>query len=89
GTPAARMPQLAGPVIRERAARLRAKGAEALRGHLARQVGQQRPILMETGRIGRTPQFAAVEMSAAGDPGSIVLARLTGHDGERLQATAA
>ncbi|MGE3625176.1 MAG: tRNA (N(6)-L-threonylcarbamoyladenosine(37)-C(2))-methylthiotransferase MtaB [Hyphomicrobiales bacterium] len=89
GTPAARMPQLAGPVIRERAARLRAKGAEALRGHLARQVGQQRTILMETGRIGRTPQFAAVEMSAAGDPGSIVLARLTGHDGERLQATAA
>src|SRR5512139_137731 len=38
GTPAARMPQVARPVVKDRAARLRAKGDEALARHLSGQV---------------------------------------------------
>src|SRR6266700_1455626 len=39
GTPAARMPQVAGEVIKERARRLRHKGDTALRLHLDREIG--------------------------------------------------
>ncbi len=39
GTPAARMPQVAGAVIKARAARLRAAGDAALIRHLDRQIG--------------------------------------------------
>ncbi|MEC9369457.1 MAG: tRNA (N(6)-L-threonylcarbamoyladenosine(37)-C(2))-methylthiotransferase MtaB, partial [Pseudomonadota bacterium] len=88
GTPAARMPQLDRAAVKERAARLRMNGSEALRAHLAREVGQSRPILMETGDIGRTPQFASVYLQGGRPAGEIVVARLTAHDGERLTATA-
>ena len=40
GTPAARMPQLKGPEIRDRAARLRAAGDAQLARHLAAAAGQ-------------------------------------------------
>ena len=42
GTPAARMPQVAAAVVRERAARLRAAGAAALAAELAARVGRDR-----------------------------------------------
>ncbi|MEM9974200.1 MAG: tRNA (N(6)-L-threonylcarbamoyladenosine(37)-C(2))-methylthiotransferase MtaB [Pseudomonadota bacterium] len=88
GTPAARMPQVAGPAIRERAARLRAAGVAAVARHLAQQVGTQQPILMESARRGRTPQFAEVDLSEDQPVGQIVPGQITGHDGQRLQAQA-
>ncbi|MEM6478487.1 MAG: tRNA (N(6)-L-threonylcarbamoyladenosine(37)-C(2))-methylthiotransferase MtaB [Pseudomonadota bacterium] len=60
GTPAARMPQLAGPMIKERAAALRAKGAEAVDAYLSAQIGAQREVLLESPRMGRTEHFAQV-----------------------------
>ena len=42
GTPAARMPQVAGDAIRERAKRLRAAGEAALRRRLAQEIGATR-----------------------------------------------
>ncbi len=57
GTPAVRMPQLRGDVIKERAGRLREKGATALRRHLDGEVGQRRRVLTEAGGVGRTEQF--------------------------------
>ncbi len=42
GTPAARMPQVAGDVVKERARRLREKGEAALRRHLDGEVGARR-----------------------------------------------
>ncbi len=48
GTPAARMPQVSGAVIRDRAARLRAAGDKALARHLAAQVGQRHPVRWRT-----------------------------------------
>ncbi len=86
GTPAARMPQLRGPLIRERAARLRGAGEAALRRHLAAQTGRTHRILTEGSRIGRTEQFTEVAFAADRPEGRIVTAAITGHDGRTLLA---
>ena len=86
GTPAARMPQVDGNRIRERAARLRAAGDAAVRRHLEAQVGQNHPVLMEAADLGRTPHFTEVRFAEPQPVGRIVAARITGHDGTRLAA---
>jgi threonylcarbamoyladenosine tRNA methylthiotransferase MtaB len=85
GTPAARMPQVARGVVKERAARLRAKAQGALAAHLDRQVEREVELLMERDRVGRTPGFAEVQLVAPQPQGSLVRARVTGSDGRRLQ----
>src|SRR5437762_6037920 len=60
GTPAARMPQVAGGEIKERARRLRAAGEAALRKRLAAEVGTTRQVLIESGKQGRTEHFLPV-----------------------------
>jgi threonylcarbamoyladenosine tRNA methylthiotransferase MtaB len=60
GTPAARMPQLDRSLVKDRAARLRAKGADALAARLASLVGTTQDLLMENDGMGRTPCFAPV-----------------------------
>ncbi|MCK5550751.1 MAG: tRNA (N(6)-L-threonylcarbamoyladenosine(37)-C(2))-methylthiotransferase MtaB [Hyphomicrobiaceae bacterium] len=84
GTPAARMPQLPRAVVKERAARLREKGASVLSQFLTMQAGSDVEVLMEREGIGRTRQFAEMHLSASGQPGDIVRARVKGHDGRRL-----
>jgi threonylcarbamoyladenosine tRNA methylthiotransferase MtaB len=86
GTPAARMPQVRGPVIKARAARLRAAGAAALAAHLAGQQGATHRILTETPRLGRTEQFTEVAFAADQPEGVILTATITGSAGERLTA---
>ena len=86
GTPAARMPQLTGPVIRDRAARLRAAGDAALARHLVSQQGQTHRILTETPRMGRTEQFTEVDFISDQPEGQIVQAVIRGIAGERLTA---
>jgi threonylcarbamoyladenosine tRNA methylthiotransferase MtaB len=66
GTPAARMPQLNGAVIRERAARLRARGEAALAARNAALVGTRQTLLMETPELGRTPCFMPVRLRPCG-----------------------
>ncbi|AXS42263.1 tRNA (N(6)-L-threonylcarbamoyladenosine(37)-C(2))-methylthiotransferase MtaB [Breoghania sp. L-A4] len=88
GTPAARMPQLARPLVKQRAARLRAKGEKTLARHLASEVGLTRRLLIELNGLGRTEQFTPTEI-ANGEPGTIVSARITGHSQRRLLAEAA
>ena len=86
GTPAARMPQVRGPVIKERAARLRAAGEVALMGHLKGQVGRVLPVLMEGARMGRTEGFAEVDFAENQPEGRIVAAFILGVCGGRLVA---
>jgi threonylcarbamoyladenosine tRNA methylthiotransferase MtaB len=86
GTPAARMPQVARDVVKERARRLREKGASALARHLAAQVGTHRRVLAESRENGRTEHFTPVRLNAASEPGVIVDATIIGHDGRRLIA---
>ncbi|WP_448028843.1 tRNA (N(6)-L-threonylcarbamoyladenosine(37)-C(2))-methylthiotransferase MtaB [Bradyrhizobium liaoningense] len=83
GTPAARMPQVAGPVIRERAKRLRAAGEAALRKRLQAEVGATRDVLIESEGQGRTEHYLPV--AVAGERvGSVVPLSIAGSDGERL-----
>jgi len=86
GTPAARMPQLARAVVKERAARLRAKGEAVLRRHLDGEIGRTRPVLAESGTLGRTEQFLPVRLAAAVEPGTLLDAVIAGHDGRELLA---
>jgi len=84
GTPAARMPQLPGPVRQERAARLRAAGDRARARFLAGRVGAVAEVLVEEPRAGRCPSYAPVALAFEGEPGSLARVRFTGADGERL-----
>ena len=86
GTPAARMPQLARQVVKERAARLRERGAQALRRHLDGEVGASRRVLLESREYGRTEQFTQVRLAAADEPGVIVELKIAAHDGKQLIA---
>ena len=88
GTPAARMPQVRGPLIKERAARLRVAGDAALARHLAAQQGRAHRILMESPRMGRTEQFTEVTLATVQPEGAIISATIAGHDGQRLIAVA-
>ncbi|HEY0275051.1 MAG TPA: tRNA (N(6)-L-threonylcarbamoyladenosine(37)-C(2))-methylthiotransferase MtaB [Paenirhodobacter sp.] len=86
GTPAARMPHVPGPTIKERAARLRARGQEALTRHLRAETGQERVILTEGPRVGRTEYFTEVAFHRDMPEGTVITARIKGHDGTRLLA---
>ena len=83
GTPAARMPQLTRPVIKERAARLRAAGEAGLQRHLAHQVGQTVLALMERPGLARAPDFTEIEVTGEATIGRLVPVTLTGHTASR------
>lgn len=86
GTPAARMPQVDGRAIRERAARLRAAGQRRVALHLDGELGERRRILMEGPRSGRTEQFAEVEFPEGWPESGVVTATIRGRSGDRLVA---
>nr|WP_319514674.1 tRNA (N(6)-L-threonylcarbamoyladenosine(37)-C(2))-methylthiotransferase MtaB [uncultured Cohaesibacter sp.] len=85
GTPAARMPQVRGPIIRERAARLREAGEAALQHHLQSQIGREVRLLVEGKGLARTEQFTLTEI-AEGDSGDIVAARVVDASQRHLMA---
>lgn len=80
GTPAARMPQVHGPAIKDRAARLRSAGDKQVQRHLQQQVGKTHHVLMENPRMGRTEQFTEVRFDADQAEGRIIPTRITGQD---------
>ncbi|MBL3573563.1 tRNA (N(6)-L-threonylcarbamoyladenosine(37)-C(2))-methylthiotransferase MtaB [Rhodovulum sulfidophilum] len=86
GTPAARMPQVEGGAIRDRAARLRALGEAQVARHLAAQTGRSHRILMESPRMGRTEQFTEVDFGSDQPEGQIVTATISGRSDTRLRA---
>lgn len=88
GTPAAKMPQVAKSLVKERAARLRAVGEAALARHFTRHVGEVRSALLERGLAARLADFTPVRLTApAGEGGHILPVRITGHDGKQLLGT--
>ena len=86
GTPAARMPQVARELIKNRARRLRERGALALARHLDGEVGATRRVLIESRQGGRTEQFTKVKLATAGEPGNILDLKIAAHDGRQLLA---
>jgi threonylcarbamoyladenosine tRNA methylthiotransferase MtaB len=86
GTPAARMPQVARDVVKDRARRLRAKGEAALAAHLDGMVGRTFRVLSETNSMGRTEHFTPVRLTGPVEPGRIVPIAIAGHDGREAIA---
>ena len=86
GTPAAKMPQVHGALIKSRAARLREKGSKALSAYLDSQTGRHHVVLMENGGIGRTPQFAEVVIERPNVPaaGALLRVRVARRAGDQL-----
>ena len=85
GTPAHRMPQLPGHVVRDRAQQLRDAGARALGRYLDAEIGETRNVLVENGGEGRTPQYAAVRLTGEATPGTLRQARIIGRERDRLE----
>jgi threonylcarbamoyladenosine tRNA methylthiotransferase MtaB len=86
GTPAARMPQVAREIVKERARRLREKGAAALARHLDGEVGARRRVLTEAHALGRTEQFTQVRLAGPVGPGFLLDVMVARHDGRHLIA---
>jgi len=83
GTPAARMPPLARPVVKQRAERLRLAGDRALAAHLDTQIGRTVSALVERAGRARAEDFTEIAFDGPALPGQIVSLRMTGHDGRR------
>jgi threonylcarbamoyladenosine tRNA methylthiotransferase MtaB len=83
GTPAARMPQVAGEAIKARAKRLRASGQAALQRRLTSEIGATRQVLIESATQGRTEHFLPVAISGE-TPGAVMTLAIKGHDSARL-----
>jgi threonylcarbamoyladenosine tRNA methylthiotransferase MtaB len=86
GTPAARMPQIAPEVIKERARTLREKGSAVLADHLRRQVGTVQRVLAISQQRGHTEQFVAVRFEAPVPTGAILDLVIAGTDARTLVA---
>jgi threonylcarbamoyladenosine tRNA methylthiotransferase MtaB len=84
GTPAARMPQLPAPVVKERAARLRQAGEMALATELAARIGTETDVLIERPGMGRAAFYAAVGFDASGAEGVVRRMRLVASDWRSL-----
>ncbi len=85
GTPAARMPQLPMALRRERAARLRAAGAEARARFLATRIGTTAQALFEADGRAHTEHFAPLRLHGPTPPaGTLSRLRVTGSDGTTL-----
>ncbi|MEO0035815.1 MAG: hypothetical protein RLZZ501_1838 [Pseudomonadota bacterium] len=77
GTPAAGFPRLPGPVVKARAARLRAAGEAAMAALLASRVGEIATVVIERDGKGHCEYYLPVKMG--GDPaapGSVTRARI-------------
>jgi len=88
GTPAARMPQVDGRLIKERAKQLRDAGTARTTSFLNSRIGQSENVLMETETRGRTEQFAEITMCEPAHTGEIVKTKVTGTAGGLLSGEA-
>ena len=89
GTPAARMPQLEGAVVRERAGRLRAAGRDARRGPSRRDAGPQGPAPDGAARSRADRGLRADPPRRRARPGALIDARIVGQREGELLAEAA
>jgi threonylcarbamoyladenosine tRNA methylthiotransferase MtaB len=83
GTPAARMPQVAREVVKQRAARLRGVGDALLARHLGGQVGRRVAALVEREGRARAADFTEIAFEGEAAVGGLVEVTVIGHDGRR------
>jgi threonylcarbamoyladenosine tRNA methylthiotransferase MtaB len=82
-TPAARMPQLDRSLVKERAARLRARGEALQRHHLDDMVGREQTIIVEMNGMAHTENFSLVAAPGL-IPRTLQRVIITGHNGRHL-----
>jgi len=85
GTPAARMPHVNGAVVKERAAALRAAGAQAMQDYVQSLDGTRAAVLVERTGSGLSEHFVPVTVPDSYDIGDIALVRLAAKDGGVLE----
>ncbi|TNM60876.1 tRNA (N(6)-L-threonylcarbamoyladenosine(37)-C(2))-methylthiotransferase MtaB [Aliirhizobium smilacinae] len=83
GTPAARMPQVDRALVKDRAARLRARGEALHLAHLDRMVGTEQTIVVENNGMAHTENFSLVATPGL-VPRDIKHVMITGHSGKHL-----
>ena len=86
GTPAARMPQVAKGIVKERAARLRAKGEVTTARRQLSLARSVQTLLVEQRGMGRSECFTPIVFLGDAAPGTLVRARITGVSGGKLRA---
>jgi len=86
GTPAARMPQLAATLVKERAARLRDAAEAAQARHLDDRIGRPLAVLTERGDTGRAEDFTQVRFERPVAAGQILPVTAHGRTGKYLLA---
>ena len=93
GTPAEKMPQVDGAIIKARAAQLRTAGDKARHGFLDSQIGKRVSVLVEKSGEGqseakcegRAENFARVLVRGRQESGALLNLRVTGHNGLMLE----
>ncbi len=86
GTPAARMPQLDGRLIRQRADALRTHGGARLEGFLDNVAGSHDQLLVESGNAGHGRNFAKMRLEGEmASPGELVDVTVLERDGQHLK----
>ena len=85
------MPQPGRAIAKDRAARLRAKGEDALARHLDAMTGSVHAGLVEAPGSARAPNYALIRFDPAlpSRHGAILDFRITGHDGAGLKGVPA
>lgn len=86
GAPAARMPQLERSIVKERARRLRAKGADRLQRRLSAEIGREASVLVEKPGYGRTECFVPVSFAQDAQSGTLHRARVRDAASDHLVA---
>jgi threonylcarbamoyladenosine tRNA methylthiotransferase MtaB len=84
GTPASRMPQVNGEIIKFRAKKLRNAGQAQVQKYLDFSVGKNHNVLIEGKGKGRTETFAQVLLDPQLKPGTIQSLISSGHNGSEL-----
>jgi len=84
-TPAARMPQVNGSIIKERAKTLRKKGEAALNRRTQMLDGTTADVLVETEASGRTQHFMPVKLEKKASPGELIPVVLHCNESHQLQ----
>ncbi len=88
GTPAEKMPQVSGEVIKDRAAKLRAAGDAMRQKWLNTQTGKTVAAIVEKPNLARSETFAQIAFTSNNEQsltiGAVQRFVITGNDGKRL-----
>jgi len=87
GTPAARMPQVAKALRKERAQRLRKAGEKQVQQRFSGWMGKELVALVEQANLARTDHFAPVAFAEDLPKGAVTRLRITGMDAGQMHGT--